>query len=570
MALAQRLYEGVDIGEEGITGLITYMRTDSVRISDEAIKDARQFIGVNFGKPYLPKSPHVFKNRKTAQDAHEAIRPSYVDLTPEKLKPYLEKDLLALYELIWKRFIASQMALERVKTKAVDVEGGGYTFVARGSEIVFDGFTRIYEEDKEDEESSTFLPDMKEGEKTLLQETILNQRFTNPPPRYTEASLIKTLETKGIGRPSTYATIVSTVQDRTYVKKDKGKLLPTPLGKTVNKLLKEFFPLIVDVDFTAKMEDRLDLIEDGKKSWVKSLEKFYEVFQEALSTAQQDMKSLKREERETDIICEQCGRRMLLRWGKNGEYLVCSWKPAEVEVLFDEPKNKKAETARKLTLAEDFGLDVENIAAEVAKTFGLREPKGALVSHLVGGGAADKAGIKRGDLIISFNGKPIKDVNSLAKLVSSAKVGKKVKVGLIEEGRPACKNKKNAKVDSDGQIKVIEAEVKGVCPKCGGNLVEKRGRYGRFLACSNYPECKYTEPYNLGFLCPVEDCSGKLVEKLSKKRTKFVSCSRYPDCKFATNAEPVEGPCPACGAPTLFSLRRKTRCLRKDCGWTLK
>lgn len=460
MMLAQRLYEGVDIGEEGVTGLITYMRTDSVRISAEAIKDARKFIGDNFGKPYLPKTPHLFKNRKTAQDAHEAIRPTYVDLSPDRLEPYVEKDLLALYELIWKRFIASQMAQERIKTKTVDVEGGQYTFVARGSQIVFDGFARIYEEEREDEEEGAYLPAMKEGEKVALNNTILNQRFTNPPPRYSEASLIKTLETRGIGRPSTYATIVSTVQERSYVKKDKGRLLPTPLGRTVNRLLKEFFPLILDVDFTARMEDRLDLIEDGKKSWVKSLEKFYDIFEKDLSAAQEGMKSLKKEEKETDIVCDKCGRMMLLRWGKNGEYLVCS-------------------------------------------------------------------------------------------------------------GRPACKNKKNVKIE-DGAIRVVEAEVRGTCEQCGGNLIEKRGRFGRFLACSNYPECKFTAPFHIGFQCPEEGCSGKLVEKVSKKKKKFISCSRYPNCTFATNTEPVEGPCPSCGAPTLFSFRKKTRCLRKDCGWTLQ
>lgn len=461
MMLAQRLYEGVDIGEEGVTGLITYMRTDSVRVSSEAIKDARKFIGDNFGKSYLPKTPHFFKNRKAAQDAHEAIRPTYVELSPERLKPYVEKDLLALYELIWKRFMASQMAQEKIKTKTVDIEGGDYIFVTRGSEIIFDGFTRIYEEEKEDEEESAYLPDMKQGEKVILKDTILNQRFTMPPPRYSEASLIKTLETKGIGRPSTYATIVSTVQERSYVNRDKGRLFPTPLGRTVNKLLKEFFPIILDVDFTAKMEDRLDLIEDGKKSWVKSLENFYTVFEKDLSAAHEGMTSLKKEEKETDIACDKCGKMMLLRWGKNGEYLVCS-------------------------------------------------------------------------------------------------------------GRPACKNKKNVKVEDDGTIKVVEAEIKGICERCGGSLIEKKGRFGRFLACSNYPECKFTAPFHIGYPCPEEDCTGKLVEKVSKKKKKFISCSKYPSCKFATNTEPVEGPCPTCGAPTLFSFRKRTRCLRKDCGWALQ
>ena len=240
--------------------------------------------------------------------------------------------------------------------------------------------------------------------RVTLIDTVLNQRFTMPPPRYTEASLIKTLETRGIGRPSTYATIITTVQDRSYAKRDKGKLIPTPLGITVNGLMKGFFPTIVDVDFTAKLEEKLDQIEGGKANWVSSLDKFYATLEKELLLAQEGMKSLKKEEKETDILCEQCGKNMLLRWGKNGEYLVCS-------------------------------------------------------------------------------------------------------------GKPACKNKKNVKVDSSGAIHVVEQEVKGTCSECGGNLVEKTGRFGRFLACSNYPDCKHTEPYSLGFACPNEECSGKLVEK---------------------------------------------------------
>ena len=462
MLLAQKLYEGVDIGgEEGVTGLITYMRTDSVRVSDEAIKDARQYVNETYGKAYLPKTPNYFKNKKTAQDAHEAIRPAYAHLTPEKVKKHLDKDLFLLYELIWKRFIASQMALQKLKTKTVSVTVGDYIFVVRGSTVVFDGFTRIYEEEDEDKEAATILPDMKEGERVSLLETTLNQRFTIPPSRFTEASLIKILEAKGIGRPSTYANIVGTIQERSYVKRDKGKLIPNSLGMTVNRLLKEFFPLIVDVSFSAKMEERLDLIEHGKTNWVKSLEQFNRALESELALAKDGMKSLKKEEKETDIVCELCGKKMLLRWGKNGEYIVCS-------------------------------------------------------------------------------------------------------------GKPQCKSKKNVKIDNSGKITIVEVEVKGVCPQCGGNLIEKRGIFGRFFACSNYPDCKYTESYSLGFPCPMEGCTGKIVEKTSKKKKRFISCSRYPDCSFASNAEPAEGPCPVCSAPTLFTFKKKNFCLRKDCGWKSK
>lgn len=458
MMLAQRLYEGIDIGEDGPVGLITYMRTDSVRVSMEAIAEAREFVKKGFTEKYLPEKPNFFKNRKSAQDAHEAIRPTSVWFTPEKVKPYLDKELFALYDLIWKRFVSSQMTQKKVETRTVDATAGDYVFVARGTTVLFDGFTKIYEEIGEEEQTDSTLPEIKKGQKVNLKDTVMEQRFTNPPPRYSEASLIRTLESKGIGRPSTYATIVSTVQDRDYVTKEKGRLTPTPLGRTVNKLLAEFFPTVLDVGFTAKMEVRLDEIEDGKKDWVRSLEKFNSSFEDELKSAQQQMKSLKKEEKETDIICDRCGKKMLLRWGKSGEYLVCS-------------------------------------------------------------------------------------------------------------GKPECKNKKNVKVEADGKITIVESEAKGICPVCKGKLIEKKGRFGRFLACSNYPECKHTQAYSLGFGCPIEGCPGKLVEKTSKKKKKFISCSEYPKCSFATNREPAEGPCPACGAPTLFSFRKNLFCLRKECGW---
>ncbi len=461
MMVAQKLYEGVEIGDEGLTGLITYMRTDSVRVSDEAIESARHYVEEHFGKSYLPRTPNHFKNKKSAQDAHEAIRPAYVDLTPEKLKPYLEKDLYLLYDLIWKRFLASQMVRQRIETKSADIEAGDYTFIAKGKRILFDGFTRIYEEGSDEDDMLEILPDVREGDILSLVETILNQRFTMPPPRFNEASLIRTLENKGIGRPSTYATIVSTIQDRSYAKKDGGRLVPTSLGVTVNGLMKDSFPLIVDIDFTAKMEERLDLIEDGKKSWVKSLVAFNNAFGEELKNAKVLMKDLKREEKETDIVCEKCGKKMLMRWSRNGEYIFCS-------------------------------------------------------------------------------------------------------------GKPACTNKKNVKIDSKGQITVVEEEARGLCPQCGGTLVERNGRFGRFLACNNYPACKHTEAFSIGFPCPEEGCTGKLVERTSKKKKRFISCSRYPECTFSTNTQPTGGPCEVCGAPTLFLYRRKTVCLRKGCGWKSK
>ena len=322
MLLAQKLFEGIEIGKS-MTGLITYMRTDSVRISNEAVAEARRLVESRFGADYVPHKPNVYSNSKTAQDAHEAIRPTDVQLSPEKVRPYLEKDMFALYELIWRRFMASQMSRMRLHVKVAEISDNGYLFVARGSKVVFDGFTKVYEAEKSDDER-TYLPDMTKGEALGLKVVETTQRFTAPPPRYTEASLIKTLEAKGIGRPSTYAAIVSTIQERGYVHKEKGSLVVIPLGRTVSRLLSEFFPKVIDVDFTAKMEDGLDLIEEDAKDWVASLTEFYALLQGELSTAKSTMKNLKQEEKETSIKCDKCGKPMVLRWGKNGEYLVCT------------------------------------------------------------------------------------------------------------------------------------------------------------------------------------------------------------------------------------------------------
>ncbi len=458
MLIAQKLYEGVDLGEGATTGLITYMRTDSVRVADEALRAVRTLIGGQFGPPYVPDKPNFFKNSRAAQDAHEGIRPTDVMLDPERVKPYLEKDLFSLYDLIWKRFVASQMARLRLKVKSVDVTGGDYVFVARGSTVLFDGFTKLYEEDKSEDEDAKSLPPMNEGERVSVVSLAGHQHFTNPPPYYTEASLIKTLEAKGIGRPSTYAATVGTLQEREYVRRDRGRLMVTPLGKTVNGLLTESFPRIVDYDFTAKMEEGLDQIEEREKDWVTELNEFYGVFKDEMSAAKQKMKNLKKEERPTDIICDKCGKPMVLRWGRNGEYLVCS-------------------------------------------------------------------------------------------------------------GRPECKNKRNVEVDKDGKITVVEEVSHGACPQCGGNLVEKTGRFGRFIACSNYPACKFTKSVSLGLPCPLEGCTGELVERVSKKKKKFYGCSRYPECTFTTSATPKAGECPSCGAPVLFGFRGSSFCLRKDCGW---
>lgn len=338
MAIAQRLYEGIELGDEGPVGLITYMRTDSVRISANALEDARNFIGGQYGNDYLPEKPNVYKSKKSAQEAHEAVRPTYADKTPENIKKFLKKDEFRLYELIWKRFVSSQMTNAIYDQTTVDITAGKATFRATGSVIKFPGFTILYveskEEDEDDKDSENILPELSENETLDLIRIEPKQHFTQPPPRFSESSLVKELEEKGIGRPSTYASILSTIQDREYVKKEKNRLSPTLLGMSVNDMLVEGFPEIMDVKFTAEMEEKLDKVEEGDVNWVNLLKNFYGDFSKRLDTAEDTLRSLKREGIPTDIECDKCGAQMIVKWGRRGEFLSCSTYP--------ECKNSKA------------------------------------------------------------------------------------------------------------------------------------------------------------------------------------------------------------------------------------
>ena len=428
MMLAQQLYEGVDLGEEGPVGLITYMRTDSTRIAQEAVEGARSFIKNNYGEQFLPPKPNVYRNKKGVQDAHEAIRPTYIKYTPDTVKPYLTRDQWRLYELIWKRFIACQMSPAVFDQTRVNIEAKKYLFVATGSVLRFPGFTVLYTEgrDEEEAEKEERLPDVSKGTLLKLLSLTPQQHFTQPPPRFTEASLVKELEEKGIGRPSTYAAILSTIQERGYVVKEKTQLKPTELGFLVTDLLVKSFPEIFDVGFTAHMEEELDRIEEGKLDWLGAMREFYGPFKESLERAKVQMKNVK-EEIVTDITCELCGKKMVIRWGRNGKFLACP-------------------------------------------------------------------------------------------------------------GFPECKNTKDFTTDEKGQIVVKERqeEVYGTCPACGSPMVMKRGRYGKFLACSNYPECKTTQPVSTGIKCQNEGCDGELVERRTRQGKIFYSCSNFPKCKYAT------------------------------------
>lgn len=328
MLIAQQLYEGLDIGPEGTLGLITYMRTDSVRVSKDAQEEARNYVAKRFGDKYLPSKPPVYKSRKDAQEAHEAIRPTSAFRDPEKIKGYLTKDQLNLYRLIWNRFVASQMSPAIFDQSTADIKAGKFLFRATGSTLKFPGFTALYTEGRDEEiEEERPIPELKIGEVLNLIKLEPKQHFTQPPPRYTEATLVKELEEKGIGRPSTYATILSTIQEREYVKKVDGRFEPTELGLLVNDLLVENFPDLLDLHFTARMEEGLDRIEDGELRWIKVLRDFYGPFQKDIEKAKLNMKDVKAKGIPTDILCEKCGKRMVIRWGRSGRFLACSGYP---------------------------------------------------------------------------------------------------------------------------------------------------------------------------------------------------------------------------------------------------
>ncbi|EHI98477.1 DNA topoisomerase I [Clostridium sp. DL-VIII] len=327
MSIAQGLYEGVEIKGYGTVGLITYMRTDSVRISEEAQEGAKKFIGDTYGKEYLPGSARIYKGKKNIQDAHEAIRPTYVEITPQMAKENLTAEQYKLYSLIWNRFVASQMASCELNTNSIDIENGDYKFKASGSVIAFDGFMKIYEYSNEDDENSVILPELKEDEELKLDSLQGTQHFTQPAPRYTEASFVKLLEEKGIGRPSTYVPTISTLLGRNYVVREKKNLIPTELGEIVNNIVSEYFKQIVDVDFTADMEKKLDDVEEGNENWTRIVEEFFNPLKIAIEKAEKEISKVVIEDKVSDVKCEKCGRMMVIKRGRYGEFLACPGYP---------------------------------------------------------------------------------------------------------------------------------------------------------------------------------------------------------------------------------------------------
>jgi DNA topoisomerase-1 len=525
MALAQRLYEGVELGEEGSVALITYMRTDSVNVSQDALQQVRELIPERFGSNYLPEKPNYYKSKKDAQEAHEAVRPTDVSRAPEDVRKYLEDDVFKLYQLIWQRFVASQMLPAIFDQTSIDIAAGDYTFRATGSVQKFDGYLRVYQmpvagadredDEKDDEGEGKALPRVTEGQMLRLDQIRPDQHFTEPPPRYTEATLVKELEEKGIGRPSTYASIISTIVDREYVRKDQGRFTPTMLGERVSVLLVKSFDDVFDVTFTARLEEELDEIEEGKLPWRDAVREFWGKFVVDLAKAGDEMVSYKAGI-PTGKKCEKCGEGELLeRISRHGFFLGCSRYPD-------------------CDFIQDMAPELSDAASGEGKTEYCDN-------------CGKEMAIKRGRFgaFLACTGYP--DCKTTRRLVEGTRIAHEPDEPLEEK-----------------------------CTLCGNHLIKKSGRFGQFIGCSGYPKCKYTRPITMGIKCP--KCNeGEFVRRGSAGKggrgrpRVFYGCSRYPDCDFTTPHMPLAEPCPKCGAP--FIVEKKTKigtvrsCLKEGCDW---
>ena len=510
MMIAQRLYEGVDLGEEGTVGLITYMRTDSTRVSNDAIAEVRELIGKEYGPQFMPESPNTFKSKKDTQDAHEAIRPSSAARRPEDIKQYLQEDEFKVYKLIWQRFVASQMNSAIFDQTTVDIDansnGVDHRFRVSGSVLKFEGFLKVYEEskdskDEEDEALKHKLPELTEGQKLTLKALSSEQHFTEPPPRFNEASLVKELEERGIGRPSTYSAIISTIQERQYVQKVGGKFIPTEIGLVVTDLLVENFKDIFDFQYTARLEEELDEIEDGKEKWTDALAEFYKKFEKDLHYAEKHMENVKRMEKPTDQVCERCGSPLVIKWGKHGSFFACS--------SYDKTDPNSC------TFTKENPIDLPDLdSADLQET--------------------------TQEEYCENCGRPM--------------VLKRGRFGqfMACTGYPDCKTTR--RLDQAKKIPDIPLDEK--CPQCGRNLLIRHGRFGEFVSCSGYPDCKYVKQNLIGVKCP--DCKdGDIAEKKARRGNYFYGCTNYPNCEFTSAFRPVAEECPSCKSPYLLEKQLK-------------
>ena len=528
MMIAQQLYEGIEFPGEGSVGLITYMRTDSTRVSEQAIGDVRAYIGKLYGPDFVPAKPNQFRAKKDAQDAHEAIRPTSMAYDPETVRAHLTKEQYSLYRLIWSRFVASQMPPATFDDTTLDVEAAGFILRAKGSVPKFSGWMAVYEQAQEQAqqavEKSTsgdpgadpdadgitgLLPALVEGDILTLKALKPEQKFTQPPPRFSEATLVKELEENGIGRPSTYASIIGTLQAREYVEKLEGRFKPTRLGRLVTDLLVTSFDDLLQVDYTREMEETLDKIEAGTADYAGTLSSFYDKFRVDLEQASEKMPNIKANGLPTDEVCDKCGSKMIIKVGKFGMFVACSGYP-------------DCQNTRELDVAETSPDDQEETCENCGKPMV----------------------VKRGRFgqFLACTGYP--DCKTTRKLISTAK-------GLSA-----------AKPDQPLDEK---------CPKCENNLVIKHGRFGEFTACSNYPTCKYVKLKSTGITCPKCE-KGDIVERKSRRGRAFYGCSTYPDCDFTVWNKPIPETCPTCDAPFLVEKitkrwGRQLLCHKDDCDY---
>jgi DNA topoisomerase-1 len=528
MMVAQQLYEGIQLpGEDAPIGLITYMRTDSVRVSDQALTEAREFIGRQFGPAFVPDAPNRYKVKANAQDAHEAIRPTSMANHPEAVRPYLTPDQFYVYRLIWNRFVASQMTPALFDDTTVDITAGDYVFRAKGSVPKFAGWLAVYGQGGEaeaapadkapaapgqaddDEAASGELPALTEGQALEVKAITPDQKFTQPPPRYNEGSLVKAMEENGIGRPSTYASIISVLQAREYVNKTEGRFRPTVLGRRlVDKLLHPVFDDILDIEYTARMEDQLDAIERGEADYKETLANFYKTFAKDLKRAAREMPNYK-EGQPTDVVCDVCGAPMVEKAGKFGIFLACSRYP-------DCENTKEIEPPDQAT--EELEETCENCGRPMAPRRGRFGPF------------------------------------------------------LACTGYPECKTTRKIITTRQGVSAAKPDQILDeTCPNCGKNLVIKQGRFGEFTACTGYPTCKYIKLKTTGVKCPKDD--GDIVERKSRRGKVFYGCANYPKCDFTLWNKPVAEPCPKCGREFLTEKITKRHgrqliCSNEECDYS--
>ena len=567
MGVAQRLYEGVQIGKDETVGLITYMRTDSIRVAPDAIVEARDYVKKNLGAKYLPENPVEYKGKKDAQDAHEAIRPTIVDHTPDSIRASLSDEQYKLYKMIWQRFVSSQMVPAVFDQTTVDIAAKAdrtYDFRVTGSILKFDGFLKVWDGGSED----SILPELSAAQPLQKISVDPEQKFTQPPPRFNEASLVKVLEERGIGRPSTYASIINTIQDRDYVKKIQAKFVPTEIGTVVTKLLVKNFPYIFDTQYTAKLESELDAVEDGEERWTDLLNGFYDHFEQELLVAGEHMEDIKRMEEPTNEICDKCGSRLILKWGKFGSFYSCSnfTKLKPITVAAGPWKKDAKAVMKKITKALSFPMTVKAMVEDMTEfSQEVADAKEMVAAIELAQRAGKKVTVEQVSCDFTkenFAAKPDLSAPGADDVPEQEFCDNCGKEMVLKNGPwgpfmscpdysadPPCRTirKLTHKVQTKPPVQLDEA-----CPKCGKPLLQRDGQYGEFIACSGYPKCKYVKQELLEVSCPKD--GGDIAVRKTKRGDTFYGCVNYPKCDFASNLKLVNQACPKCDSAYLVEV----------------